>query len=64
MSSVVKLMIFFQQQSMGIIKSGIGGMTSILRMSTLSFYTTKPFLIQSKFGLFLIKCGILLNISL
>ena len=37
MSSIVKLM-FFLQKSMGIIESGMGGMTSLLQIITLLFY--------------------------
>ena len=44
MSSVVKLIMneLFCQQSIGIIESGIGGMTSILQSINLFLYITKP----------------------
>ena len=48
----------------GIIQSRIGATTSCLRMSTLSLNTTKPYWRKLTRRKFLMKCGILLNISL
>ena len=53
----------FLQQSIGIIKSGIGGITYLLKITHLFLYITKPSLRQSTCRRFLMKCGILLNIS-
>ena len=54
----------FWQKITSIIESGIGGMNNIFRMNNLFLYITKPSWIKSTSRRFLIKCGILLNISL
>ena len=64
MSSVVKLMLFFLHKSMGIIESGMGGMTSLLKIITLLFYITKSSWRQSSCRRVFIKCCIFLNISI
>ena len=66
MSSFVKVIMdgLFWQQSSGIIELVIRGMNSVFRSITLFLYTTKPSWRQSTRRWFLMKYGILLNISL
>ena len=56
MSSVVKLVLFFLHKSMGILESGMGGITSLLQIITLLFYIKKSSWIQSTCRRVFIKC--------